>query len=118
MWEFDSRRPRNLRYCVRAAHPPTVIAAAAMLFAGVGFAATLPLQERLLELTPDPIRGQVQGLESAGRMTWQGIGAVIGGSVALVVPPAAAIGLLATASLLITVATRPAVERSRPLPTL
>jgi len=103
---------------VYAAHPPTVIAAAAMLFAGVGFAATLPLQERLLELTPDPIRGQVQGLESAGRMTWQGIGAVIGGSVALVVPPAAAIGFLASASLLITVATRPAVERSRPLPTL
>lgn len=102
---------------VYAAHPPTVVAAAAMLLAGAGFSATLPLQERLLDLTPDPIRGQVQGVESAGRMTWQGIGAVIGGSVALLVTPATAIGLLSTASLLITVATRPAVERSRPIAT-
>lgn len=100
---------------VYAAHPPTVIAAGAMLVAGVGFSATLPLQERLLDLTPDSIRGQVQGVESAGRMTWQGIGAVIGGSVALLVTPATAIGLLAALSLVITVATRPAVERSRPI---
>lgn len=100
---------------VYAAHPPTVIAAGAMLVAGVGFSATLPLQERLLDLTPDSIRGQVQGVESAGRMTWQGIGAVIGGSVAPLVTPATAIGLLAALSLVITVATRPAVERSRPI---
>lgn len=101
-----------------AANPPTVVAAAAMLVAGAGFSATLPLQERLLDLTPDPIRGQVQGVESAGRMAWQGIGAVIGGSVALVDTPATAIGILATTSLLITVLTRPALERSRPLTAL
>ena len=98
-----------------AVQPPTVVGVLAMLIAGAGFAATLPLQERLLDLTSDPIRGQVQGVESAGRIAWQGVGAVTGGCTALLVTPAAAIGILAAVSLLITVTTRPALDRSRPL---
>lgn len=99
-----------------AVHPPTLLLCQLLLVSGAGFAATLPLQERLLDLTPDALRGQVQGVESAGRMAWQGVGAVIGGGVALLVGPAHSIGLLALASLTITVATRDAVDRSRALP--
>lgn len=101
-----------------ATNPPTLVACLAMFASGIGFAATLPLQERLLDLTPDPIRGQVQGVESAGRIAWQGLGAVIGGGAALIISPAHAIALLALASLLITVVSRRAVERSRPLTVL
>ena len=80
--------------------------------ASAGYAATLPLQEQLLELTPDSIRGQVQGVESAGRMTWQGIGAAIAGGLAQVFTTAVTITLLATMSLAITILTRRAVLRA------
>ncbi|MGR4880104.1 MFS transporter [Streptomyces sp. LARHCF249] len=85
-----------------ALHPPVALAAVAVFLAGAGFAATLPLQERLLELTPDPVRGQVQGVESAGRMTWQGIGAAIAGGVAQYLGPATAITVVAAASVVVT----------------
>ncbi|MGJ3559726.1 MFS transporter [Streptomyces sp. INA 01156] len=75
-------------YLLFAAHPPLPVAAAAVFVAGAGFAATLPLQEQLLALTPGSVRGQVQGVESAGRMTWQGIGAALAGGVALHLDPA------------------------------
>lgn len=48
-------------YLLFAAHPPLLVSAVAVFVASAGFAATLPLQEQLLELTPDPVRGQVQG---------------------------------------------------------
>lgn len=87
-------------------HPPLWVACAALFVASIGFGATLLLQERLLELTPTAMRGQVQGVESAGRIGWQGIGAVISGSLALVVAPAVAIGVLAIASLSVTILVR------------
>ena len=46
-------------YLLFAANPPTLVAMAAVFVASAGFAATLPLQEQLLALTPDPVRGQV-----------------------------------------------------------
>jgi len=95
-----------------ALHPPLWLTYLAFFVASVGFAATLPLQERLLELTPSAVRGQVQGVESAGRIGWQGIGAVLGGALALLVPPAIAIGVLAVASLLVTIGTRPFVAHA------
>ncbi|KOU72625.1 membrane protein [Streptomyces sp. XY66] len=90
-----------------AAHPPAPVLAVAVFLAGAGFAATLPLQEQLLEVTPEAIRGQVQGVESAGRMTWQGLGAAIAGGLAQCFGPAAAIALAAAASLAVTLLTRP-----------
>ncbi|WP_051696363.1 MFS transporter [Streptomyces sp. NRRL S-244] len=93
-------------YLLFAFHPPVPVVMAAVFFSGAGFAATLPLQEQLLALTPDPVRGQVQGVESAGRMTWQGIGAAIGGGVATYLTPGAAIAALAAVSVAITLASR------------
>lgn len=99
-------------YLVFAFHPPTPVAMAAVFVAGAGFAATLPLQEQLLALTPDPVRGQVQGVESAGRMTWQGIGAAIAGGLAQYLSPHTVIAALAAASIAVTVLSRPHVLRA------
>ncbi|MGW2397331.1 MFS transporter [Kitasatospora sp. NPDC001664] len=106
-WAFGLRLLLALPFLLFALRPPTPVLAVAVLVAGVGFAATLPLQERLLEATPEAVRGQVQGVESAGRMTCQGLGAAIAGGVAQVVGPAVAIGVVAAVSVLLTVALRP-----------
>ncbi|WP_051732559.1 MFS transporter [Kitasatospora phosalacinea] len=98
-------------FLLLAARPPGWAAVLAVGAAGVGFAATLPLQERLLALTPDAVRGQVQGVESAGRIAWQGLGAALAGGLAQLVEVRWAIGALAGASLLVTVLSRPAVVR-------
>ncbi|MER6109737.1 MFS transporter [Streptomyces hirsutus] len=100
-------------YLLFTASPPTPVAAVAVFVAGAGFAATLPLQEQLLALTPDPVRGQVQGMESAGRMTWQGIGAALAGGVALYLGPGPTITALAALSVTVTVLSRPFVARAR-----
>ncbi|WP_406180027.1 MFS transporter [Streptomyces sp. NBC_01006] len=93
-------------YLLFAFQPPVPVVMAAVFVSGAGFAATLPLQEQLLALTPDPVRGQVQGVESAGRMTWQGIGAAIGGGVATYLTPGASIAALAVVSVAVTLASR------------
>ncbi|MFE7180552.1 MFS transporter [Streptomyces erythrochromogenes] len=90
-----------------AVHPPAPVLAVAVFVASTGFAATLPLQERLLELTPEAIRGQVQGVEAAGRMTWQGLGAAIAGGLAQYLGAGTAIALAAAASLAVTLLARP-----------
>ncbi|WP_369393366.1 hypothetical protein AB5J72_41825 [Streptomyces sp. CG1] len=102
-------------YLLFAIHPPLLVVTAAVFIASAGFAATLPLQEQLLALTPDPIRGQVQGVESAGRMTWQGIGAAIAGGVAQCLTPGTAITALAVVSIALTAFSRPSVVRARRL---
>ena len=87
----------------------------AMLLAAVacvGYAATLPLQERLLVLTPDRVRGQVQGVEQAGRMTCQGLGAILAGTLAEVLPVGIAMATVAALSVLVTLAVMPGVARS------
>ncbi|MEU1596670.1 MFS transporter [Streptomyces sp. NPDC005708] len=99
-------------YLLFTLHPPLLVVTAAVFIASAGFAATLPLQERLLALTPEAVRGQVQGVESAGRMTWQGIGAAIAGGIALHHSPATAIVVLAAISVAITVFSRPFVVRA------
>jgi hypothetical protein len=99
-------------YLLFTLHPPLLVVTAAVFIASAGFAATLPLQERLLALTPDAVRGQVQGVESAGRMTWQGIGAAIAGGIAQHHSPATAITVLAAISVAITVFSRPFVVRA------
>ncbi|WP_081240101.1 MFS transporter [Streptomyces viridosporus] len=99
-------------YLLFALHPPLPVATAAVFVSGAGFAATLPLQERLLALTPDAVRGQVQGVESAGRMTWQGIGAALAGGIAQYLTPGTTITVLAAVSLTLTVLSRPFVART------
>lgn len=99
-------------YLLFVLRPPLPVATAAVFVASAGFAATLPLQERLLALTPDPVRGQVQGVESAGRMTWQGIGAALAGGAAQYLTPATTITALAAVSVTVTVLSRPFVART------
>ncbi|MEH6372978.1 MFS transporter [Streptomyces sp. KLMMK] len=101
-------------YLLFGLHPPAPVATAAVFVAGAGFAATLPLQEQLMKLTPDPVRGQVQGVETAGRMTWQGIGAAIAGGVAQYLTPGVAVTALAAVSVAVTVLSRPFVVRNSP----
>jgi predicted MFS family arabinose efflux permease len=113
---FALRLLLALPYLLFAVRPPVLVATAAVFIAGAGFAATLPLQEQLLALTPDPVRGQVQGVESAGRMTWQGIGATIAGGVAQRYTPGTAITAVAAVSVAITVFSRPFVIRAGAVP--
>lgn len=96
--------------------PEPVAAAALVAVASVGFAGTLPLQERLLELSPQAVRGQVQGVEGAGRMTMQGLSALTAGAIAEVLPVATVMSLCAVGSVLATLATLGAVRRSFQLP--
>ncbi|MFK0176992.1 MFS transporter [Streptomyces xanthochromogenes] len=112
-YAFALRLLLAVPYLLFALNPPVLVAAVAVFIAGPGFAATLPLQEQLLALTPDPVRGQVQGVESAGRMTWQGLGAAIAGGVAQYFTPGTAITAMAATSVAITVFTRPLVARAR-----
>ncbi|MFD7078285.1 hypothetical protein ACFV9G_29025 [Nocardioides sp. NPDC059952] len=96
--------------------PPAPIAVAAVFIASVGYAASLPLQERLIAHTDDDIQGQTLGLQSQGMMIGQAVGAGIGGAVATHLSPGHTMGLLATASLLVTIALTPGLRRSTPTP--
>ncbi len=100
-------------------HPPLPAALALGFFASAGYAASLPLQERLITHTAADVRGQVLGLYVTGMLAMQGIAAVIGGLLAQRLggtPSAAAtaIGLLGCASLAVTVALIPGLRRTRP----
>ncbi|PRY56285.1 putative MFS family arabinose efflux permease [Knoellia remsis] len=101
-----------------ALDPALPVAAGLVLVATVGYSGTLALQERLLALTPAAVRGQVQGVESSGRMTMQGVGAIVAGSLAEVVPVSIAMAICAAASLLLTLSTlRPLARELRsPVP--
>ncbi|MFD7701937.1 hypothetical protein [Streptomyces caelestis] len=76
-------------------------------------AAVVIAQEHLLALPPAPVRGRVQGVESAGRMTWQGIGAALAGGAAQCLAPGTTITALAAVSVAVTLLSRPFVARTR-----
>ncbi|MQS06254.1 MFS transporter, partial [Streptomyces alkaliphilus] len=92
--------------------PPPAVLAAAVFSASLGYAASLPLQERLLVTTPEAERGQVQGVDAAGRPAWQGLGALFAGALAQVVGPAGAMTVVAGLSLAVTLASRPFAARA------
>jgi hypothetical protein len=96
--------------------PPPSVAVALGFVAAAGYAASLPLQDRLLRYTDDAIQGQVLGLHMNGMMLWQAIGALIAGAVASFLPPAAAVGTMATASTAVTLLLVPGLRRSAPGP--
>lgn len=56
-------------YLVLLAHPPLALAAALVGVASVGYAATLPLQERIVIHTQPDVRGQALGINAAGTAT-------------------------------------------------
>jgi MFS family permease len=81
---------------------PTAVGMVAI--ASTGFGAGLLLQERLIALTDDSIRGQALGLHSSGMLTMQAVGASLAGLLAQHVSPGTAIAVMGLASLLVTVA--------------
>ena len=87
--------------------------------AAVGYAASLPLQERMVAHSPADTRGQVFGLRGTGLKVGQAVGALCAGIVAdlMGVGPAAAahaMGVMAVASIVVNVALAPGLRRSAP----
>ncbi|MFG3032001.1 MFS transporter [Streptomyces sp. NPDC048253] len=104
--------------------PGAALSAVAVTVASVGFAASLVLSERLVSLTPDDLAGQALGLHVTGMAALQGLGAVLAGTLAQLTSPAAAMTLMATGSVTVTLtlaalgrheeARRPADSGTRP----
>jgi predicted MFS family arabinose efflux permease len=94
--------------------PPPTVAVPLGFGAAAGYAASLPLQDRLIRNTDDAIQGQVLGLHMNGMMLWQAIGALLAGAVASFVPPAIAMGTMAAASTVVTLLLVPGLRRSAP----
>ncbi|MEV0231929.1 MFS transporter [Nonomuraea sp. NPDC050786] len=90
-------------YLIFLLGPATPVAAVAVTLASVGYAASLLLQQRLMELTPDELSGHALGLHSSGMIAMQGVAAVLAGALALRTSPAAAMAVLAAASVAVTV---------------
>jgi MFS family permease len=108
-----------LPYLLFLLHPGLLVASIAGFTASIGYSASLPLQERLISNTNPDTRGQVLGLNSAGLLGMQGIGATLAGALAQALgsgPTAAstAIGVMAIASALVTVTLTPGLRRSSP----
>jgi hypothetical protein len=97
--------------------PDLPVAMALSAVAAVGYAASLPLQERMVAHSPADARGQVFGLRGTGLKVGQALGALCAGLVAdlMGVGPAAAahaMGVMAVASILVSVALVPGLRRS------
>lgn len=85
-----------------ALHPGTGVLLGLACTASFGYAAALPLQDRLLATTEEAVRGQAFGLSSNGMMIGQAVGALLGGALATLVPVGAAVVIMAGASILST----------------
>lgn len=91
-------------FLIFVVHPPPAVAVAAVALASVGYSASLLLQRRLLALTPEELSGHALGLQSAGMLAMQGVGAALAGAVAQHTSPATAMTVMAVASVVVTVA--------------
>lgn len=92
--------------------PGVTLAAILAGMACLGFGASLAQQELLVKLTPPALAGQLLGVDSAARVTCQGLGALLAGTVAEIVTVGHAIALLAMASVLVSLALTPALTRA------
>ncbi|MDW5323026.1 MFS transporter [Plantactinospora sp. KLBMP9567] len=86
---------------------PLLVAALAVAAASAGFGGGVLLQQRLVDLTPAQMRGQALGLHSSGMLTMQAVAATLAGTVAQYLPAGAAMTVMATLSLLVTLLLRP-----------
>lgn len=91
---------------------PVAVGAAAI--ASIGFAPTLLLQERLIALTGEDVRGQALGLHATGMKAMQAIGATLAGVTAQFLPTGTAIAALAVVSLAVTAALSRDLQLSNP----
>ena len=90
------------------------VAVGAVALASTGFASTLLLQERLIALTGEDIRGQALCLHATGMKAMQAVGATLAGLAAQYLPVGTAMTALAVASLAVTVALSPGLRLSVP----
>ncbi|WP_138695213.1 MFS transporter [Nonomuraea zeae] len=88
--------------------PPVAAGAAAV--ASIGFASTLLLQERLIELVGEEVRGQALGLQATGMKAMQAVGSTLAGLTAQYLPAGVAMALMALASLAATAALSPGLR--------
>ncbi|MGY1716003.1 MFS transporter [Geodermatophilus sp. SYSU D01106] len=95
-----------------AVAPGIPLAAVLVGVATVGYAAALAQQEWLVALTPGELRGQVLGVESALRMTGQGVFAAAAGALADLSSPGAVMAGLAAASVLVSLVLAPGLRRA------
>lgn len=91
-------------YLVFAVDPPVPLAVAAVTVASIGYAASLVLQRRLMDLTPAEMSGHALGLHSSGMITMQGVAAALAGTLAQHTSPGTAIAVMAGASVTVTLA--------------
>ncbi|NLU81013.1 MFS transporter [Micromonospora sp. HNM0581] len=91
---------------------PVPVAALLLAVAAAGFSAGLLLQDLLIALIPDDMRGQALGLHTSGLFTMQAVGATIAGLVAQFMPTGAAMSVMAIASLLVTLVLTPALRQA------
>ncbi|GAB7045161.1 MFS transporter [Catenuloplanes indicus] len=102
-------------YLLFAAGLPLWLAAMLTAVASVGYSGTLVLQERLIALTPDDLRGQALGLHSSLMMGMQAVGAALAGAAAEITGSAAA-GMTVMAVLSVTVTLLVAAGLRTPVP--
>jgi len=94
------------------------VALALTFVASIGYSASLPLQERMVNTTGTDRRGQAFGLYGSGLMVGQAVGAAVGGGLAAWLGAAHAMFVLAVVSLLISAALIRGLARSAPQLTL
>lgn len=99
--------------------PPVTVAALLVCGSAFGYAASLPLQERLVQQSRDEVRGQMFGLSSTGLMVGQAVGAALAGGLAQLLgaartvhPAGLAMAAMALLSLLATALLRHGLRRS------
>ncbi|WP_187369626.1 MFS transporter [Fodinicola acaciae] len=90
------------------------VAAVAVAVAATGFASTLLLQERLVALTSERIRGHALGLHATGMKIMQAVGATVAGLLAQWLPTGTTMAVLAVASIAVTAALGPGLRLSQP----
>ncbi len=90
------------------------VAAIAAAIASIGFMSTLLLQERLIALTGEDVRGQALGLHASGMKAMQAAGATVAGLVAQVLPVGTAIAVMAALSVVVTAALTTGLRLSDP----
>ncbi len=93
-----------LPYLAFAVHPALPLAMLLALVASAGFAAALPLQERLIAHSALQMRGQVLGLHQNGMMAGQAVFAALAGAIADRLPADWAVTAMAGLCVLATVA--------------
>ncbi|MEV0996386.1 MFS transporter [Nonomuraea sp. NPDC050202] len=87
-----------------AASPGVGWAAALAAMGAAGLAYQLGLQRRFVDAVPEEARGQAFGLQSAGLMTGQAVGAALIGALGEVIAPGQAIAVSGAAGILVALA--------------